>query len=164
MRRRLIAVAILVSLCMTTVAGGGQSPTVFKKVDFFIHAGDEVDDRDAQLILDPQRRVLIIADEDHASQVFATVYWDRITGEAFGWEDAGGKFDAIMRDDPACRADRIFFICRPDGLPVATASAWPGTLTLRQTCTIMPSPSIRNVARSMPMNLRPCIDFSTHTP
>jgi len=80
MRRQLVAAAILLSLCVTTVAGGMQSPTVFKKVDFFTHIGDEVDDRDAQLILDPQRRVLIFADEDHASEVFATVDWSRITG------------------------------------------------------------------------------------
>ena len=83
MRRQLVALAILVSLGVTTVAGGMQSPTVFKKVDFFIHTGDEVDDRDAQLILDPQRRVIIVADEDHASQVFATVEWNRITGVTY---------------------------------------------------------------------------------
>ena len=83
MRRQLVAATILVSLFVTTVAGAMQSPTVFKKVDFFIHTGDEVDDRDAQLILDPQRRVLILADEDQASQVFSIVEWDRITGVTY---------------------------------------------------------------------------------
>ena len=83
MRHRLVALIALVSLCVAAVSAGMQSPTVFKKLDFFIHTGEEADDRDAQLVLDPQRSVLIFADEDNASRVFATVDFDRITGVTY---------------------------------------------------------------------------------
>ncbi len=82
-RHRLVALIALVSLCVAAVSAGMQSPTVFKKLDFFIHTGDEVDDQDAQLVVDPQRSVLIFADEDNASRVFATVDFDRITGVTY---------------------------------------------------------------------------------
>ena len=36
-----------------------------------------------------------------------------------------------------------------------TSSTCPGTFTLRQTCVMRPLPSMRKVARSMPMNVRP---------
>src|SRR5688572_25111690 len=45
----------------------------------------------------------------------------------------------------------------------STSSTWPGTFTLRQMPRITPLPSIRNVARSMPMYLRPYMLFSTQT-
>ncbi len=45
-----------------------------------------------------------------------------------------------------------------------TSSTWPFTLTFRQTPRITPSLSIRKVARSMPIEVLPYIDFSTHTP
>jgi len=82
-RHRLVALIALVSLCVAAVSAGMQSPTVFKKLDFFIHTGDEADDQDAQLVVDPQRSVLIFADEDNASRVFATVDFDRITGVTY---------------------------------------------------------------------------------
>src|SRR5690606_38648670 len=44
-----------------------------------------------------------------------------------------------------------------------TASAWPGTRTLRQAAAIRPSGSIRNVLRSMPITLRPYMFFSLIT-
>ncbi len=37
----------------------------------------------------------------------------------------------------------------------STSSTWPGTLTLRQLLRMLPVPSIRKVARSMPIYLRP---------
>ena len=46
----------------------------------------------------------------------------------------------------------------------STSSTWPGTLTLRQTLRTLPLASIRNVARSIPMNFLPYMDFSTQTP
>src|SRR5688572_16868078 len=46
----------------------------------------------------------------------------------------------------------------------STSSTWPGTFTLRQMPRITPLPSIRKVARSMPMYLRPYMLFSTQTP
>src|SRR5690606_10376775 len=45
-----------------------------------------------------------------------------------------------------------------------TASAWPGTLTLRQTRMTRPSSSIRTVVRTTPMKVFPYNDFSAHTP
>src|SRR5262245_35814890 len=46
----------------------------------------------------------------------------------------------------------------------STSPTWPGTLTLCHTPRMMPVPSIRKVARSMPMYLRPYMLFSTQTP
>src|SRR5467141_792120 len=46
----------------------------------------------------------------------------------------------------------------------STSPTWPGTLTLCQTPRMMPVPSIRKVARSMPIYLRPYMLFSTQTP
>lgn len=46
----------------------------------------------------------------------------------------------------------------------STASTWPGTLTLRQTWRMTPASSIRKVARSIPMYLRPYMLFSTQVP
>src|ERR1700730_1523686 len=46
----------------------------------------------------------------------------------------------------------------------STSSTLAGTRTLCQTPRMMPVPSIRKVARSMPMYLRPYMLFSTHTP
>ena len=45
-----------------------------------------------------------------------------------------------------------------------TSAAWPVTLTLRQALAILPALSIRNVLRSIPIYLRPYIDFSTQVP
>ena len=45
-----------------------------------------------------------------------------------------------------------------------TSATWPGTLTLCQTWRTTPSLSMRKVARSIPMYLRPYMLFSTHTP
>ena len=52
------------------------------------------------------------------------------------------------------------FLCagRPHGnsrAAASTSSAWPGTFTLRQMRKIVPSRSIRKVARSIPIYLRP---------
>src|SRR3546814_4967677 len=46
----------------------------------------------------------------------------------------------------------------------STASTWPGTLTLRHMPRTTPASSIRKVDRSIPMYLRPYIDFSTQEP
>jgi hypothetical protein len=45
-----------------------------------------------------------------------------------------------------------------------TSAACPGTFTLCHAFTTRPSAPTRNVARSIPMYLRPYMDFSTHTP
>jgi len=50
--------------------------------------------------------------------------WALILNESFGGERTIEDFQAIMVNDPAYRADRIFFICDPDGYPCATASAY----------------------------------------
>ncbi len=46
----------------------------------------------------------------------------------------------------------------------STAATWPGTFTLRQMPRTTLLPSIRKVARSMPMYLRPYMLFSTQVP
>lgn len=46
----------------------------------------------------------------------------------------------------------------------STSSAWPGTLTLDQMRAMHPSAPIRNVLRSIPMNVLPYICFSRQTP
>ena len=46
----------------------------------------------------------------------------------------------------------------------STSSTWPLTFTLRQIRAILPSASIRYVARSIPMEVLPYIFFSTQTP
>ncbi len=51
-------------------------------------------------------------------------HWVRILNEAFGGARTAADFVATMVNDPAYRADRIFFVCDPDGVPCATASAY----------------------------------------
>ena len=83
MVRRLIALVVLLSVMLAPVSASAQAPTVFKKVDFFIQRGDEVDDRDAQLIVDPRRGLILFAEEDDANQVFGVVEFNRITGVTY---------------------------------------------------------------------------------
>lgn len=52
--------------------------------------------------------------------------WTRIYASAFGIE-APDAFDRIMRTDGPFRPERVWFVCAPDGRPVATASAWRST-------------------------------------
>ncbi len=56
----------------------------------------------------------------------AGAHWARILGRAFDGVDTWPveKYREIMLADPAWRADRIFFICDPDGMPCATAGAY----------------------------------------
>jgi mycothiol synthase len=53
------------------------------------------------------------------------LHWTRIIRESFpetSFED--NFFQSTMVDDPAYAPDRILFVCAPDGLPCATASAY----------------------------------------
>src|ERR1700756_1853420 len=45
-----------------------------------------------------------------------------------------------------------------------TSSAWPSTLTLRQTLRIRPSAPTRTVVRTIPWKVLPYMDFSPQTP
>ncbi len=52
-------------------------------------------------------------------------HWARIINEAFGgldWDES--NFESGMVQHPAYSPDRIFFVCDPDGIPCATASAY----------------------------------------
>lgn len=52
-------------------------------------------------------------------------HWARILREAFAddrFDEAA--FEREMRANPSYRPERIFFVCAPDGLPCATASAY----------------------------------------
>ena len=53
-----------------------------------------------------------------------------------------------LRTGQSFRSQSVFVAAK-------TSSAWPLTDTLRQTCRTMPEPSIRKVARSMPIYSRP---------
>ncbi len=53
-----------------------------------------------------------------------------------------------LRTGQSFRSQSVFVAAK-------TSSAWPLTETLRQTCRTMPEPSIRKVARSMPIYSRP---------
>lgn len=80
------AIGLTLSLALVFSPAGSvyaQAPTVFKKLDFYTQVGEEMDDHDAQLIIDAGRRSFIFAEEDHAERVFATVPWDRITGVTY---------------------------------------------------------------------------------
>ena len=46
----------------------------------------------------------------------------------------------------------------------STSSAWPSTFTLSHRRATLPSPSMRYVVRTLPMNLRPYRDFCCQTP
>lgn len=50
--------------------------------------------------------------------------WSSILNEAFGGERTEESFMKEMLEHPAYRAERILFICAPDGEPCATASAY----------------------------------------
>src|SRR6266436_888242 len=79
----------------------------------------------------------------------------RLGGGVGGGEDRrrlAGESAAGRRDSQRARA------------AFSTSPTWPGTLTLCQTPRMTPVPSIRKVARSMPIYLRPYMLFSTHTP
>ena len=65
------------------VAAGPQSPTVFKKVDFYTQEGGKMRDYDAQIIIDPRLRSIKFAHENNASRTFAFIDWDRITGVTY---------------------------------------------------------------------------------
>jgi len=52
-------------------------------------------------------------------------HWARIIRESFNdvsFDEA--RFEHDMKGHPAYHRDRIFFVCAPDGLPCATASAY----------------------------------------
>lgn len=49
-------------------------------------------------------------------------------------------------------------------ISLSTSSVWPGTFTLSQRRSTLPSGPMRYVVRAMPMNLRPYSDFSCQTP
>lgn len=51
-------------------------------------------------------------------------HWVRIINESFNMQYTMDDFKRIMLDDPAYLPERIFYICNPQGLPVATASAY----------------------------------------
>jgi len=51
-------------------------------------------------------------------------HWALILNESFGGDRTEEAFVKEMVEHPAYRAERIFFICAPDGEPCATASAY----------------------------------------
>jgi len=60
-----------------------------------------------------------------SSQPGDGAHWARIINEAFGGLDwDASNFERVMVQHPAYRADRILFVCAPDGVPCATASAY----------------------------------------
>src|SRR5207244_9934534 len=82
-----------------------------------------------------------------------------------------GRFEGLL----AVRARRQGLVQvraeRPDrelrrrqGSAARTSSAWVSGFTRRITLATLPSPSMTKVERSMPMNVFPSIDFSTHVP
>ena len=81
--RRLVTFSLSLGILIGPLAAGPQAPTVFKKLDFYTQDGDEMKDRDAQLILNAQRRPIVFSDEDDAFNIFAVVEWDRITGVTY---------------------------------------------------------------------------------
>src|SRR5215472_5589084 len=84
-----------------------------------------------------------------------TAFWHRLGRGVGGGEDRrrlAGKSCAVGRGGQRARA------------AFSTSPTWPGTLTLCHTPRMMPVPSIRKVARSMPIYFRPYMLFSTHTP
>jgi len=52
------------------------------------------------------------------------VYWALILNETFGGDRTEESFVKEMVEHPAYRAERIFFVCDPEGIPCATASAY----------------------------------------
>ena len=79
--------------------------------------------------------------------------------------DRARRCARVRYDEPAGHA-REFAQAQPASAFTAssTFAAWPGTLTFRQISLILPLASISSVVRSIPMYLRPYIDFSTQTP
>ena len=52
-------------------------------------------------------------------------HWARIIRESFGSPDVdASRFARDMQSHPAYLTDRIFFVCAPNGMPCATASAY----------------------------------------
>src|SRR6516165_1807367 len=92
-------------------------------------------------------------------RAFAPGRGERPAGRHLGGRIGGGKNRHRL-------AGQSFAECRRQRARAAfsTSATWPGTLTLCHTPRTIPAPSIRNVARSMPMYLRPYMLFSTHTP
>ena len=81
--RKISASVLAIVVLAGPVAAGPQSPTVFKKVDFYLQEGDKMRDHDAQIIIDPRLRSIKFAHENNASRTFALVEWDRITGVTY---------------------------------------------------------------------------------
>ena len=116
-----------------------------------------------------RRSVLVVSVNDHAA---VAASW-RHNADAVALELGDGfAARAVARErarDAIAVAARggaeVFVRIDPDlALADITAAAWPGTLTLRQLRATRPVSSIRNVARSTPIYLRPYMLFSTHVP
>jgi mycothiol synthase len=59
------------------------------------------------------------------SQPGDEAHWAQIIRESFGDDSFDeARFESAMRADPAYQPERIFFVCAPDGVPCATASAY----------------------------------------
>jgi mycothiol synthase len=50
--------------------------------------------------------------------------WIRIINESFERAWTKADFASMMKNDPAFRPERLFFVVAPDGVPCATAGAW----------------------------------------
>ena len=92
---------------------------------------------------------------------------DAVRGRRVERLDPCQRLVGIAAGDEVARAGMALARRRHDQSPRAaasTSSTWPGTLTLRQMPRMTPLASTRNVARSMPMYLRPYMLFSTQVP
>lgn len=83
------AVAIVLAAAVACGGGGGPvpvysasstAPVIFKKVDYFIQEGEDELDFDARMTLDPNTKMLMLADEDkgQAEATFAIIPYGQI--------------------------------------------------------------------------------------
>ena len=70
----------------------------------------------------------------------------------------------FLRGDKAWHKFERNVRARPDQRAASTSSAWSAGFTFRMTFATLPSASITNVERSMPMYVLPYMLFSTHVP
>lgn len=79
---RAISLGILLAVLTANLGFAAQSAEsmVFRKVDFYEGEGDKEKKRDARLVLDPQARAIMIADEKRGAdkKVYALIPYDKV--------------------------------------------------------------------------------------
>lgn len=98
----LTAIAILTTGTFSHSAPLPQGMTVFKKVDFYVQRGEEMEDEDARIVIDADNGLVYFADEDNPERVtYAVIDIDAINAISYSntkhprWKSGAGAAVAL---------------------------------------------------------------------